>query len=65
MALTGHRRAGAAVGGALLLAGALSERWAVYRAGPESARDPKYTVGPQRRRKARRERDLRPAGQAA
>jgi hypothetical protein len=65
MALGGHRRAGAAVGGALLLAGALSERWAVYRAGPESARDPKYIVGPQRRRKARRERDRQPARQAA
>jgi hypothetical protein len=65
MALAGRRRAGAAVGGALLLAGALSERWAVYRAGPESARDPKYTVGPQRRRKAQRERDRAAAGQAA
>ncbi|MCW3050064.1 MAG: hypothetical protein JWO74_4348, partial [Solirubrobacterales bacterium] len=59
------RRAGAAVGGALLLAGALSERWAVYRAGPVSARDPKYIVGPQRRRKAQRERDRASAGQAA
>jgi hypothetical protein len=66
MALAGRRRAGAAVGGALLLAGALSERWAVYRAGFQSARDPKYIVGPQRRRKAQRERDLdrSPAGQA-
>jgi hypothetical protein len=65
MALAGRRRAGAAVGGALLLAGALSERWAVYRAGPDSARDPKYTVGLQRRRKAQRERDGASAGQAA
>jgi hypothetical protein len=65
MALAGRRRAGAAAGGALLLAGALSERWAVYRAGSQSARDPKYTVGPQRRRRAERERDRPPAGQAA
>lgn len=38
------------VGAALLLGGALCERWAVYRAGFISARDPKYTVGPQRAR---------------
>jgi len=39
-----------AVGAGLLLGGALCERWAVYRAGFISARDPKYTVGPQRAR---------------
>lgn len=39
-----------AVGAGLLLAGAVCERWAVYRAGFASARDPKYTVGPQRAR---------------
>jgi len=37
-------------GGALIAAGALAERWAVFRAGFQSAADPKYTVGPQRRR---------------
>jgi hypothetical protein len=39
-----------ALGAGALLAGALCERWAVYRAGFISARDPKYTVGPQRAR---------------
>jgi hypothetical protein len=47
----GRRRRGAAVAGAgAVLAGALLERWAVYKAGFQSAADPKYTVGPQRRR---------------
>lgn len=47
----GHRsRAARNLGAALLLGGALCERWAVYRAGFISARDPKYTVGPQRAR---------------
>jgi hypothetical protein len=46
------RRAGSAVGGGLLLAGSLFERLAVYRAGTQSAADPKYTVVPQRERAA-------------
>ena len=47
----GHRRRSAAViGGGALLAGALTERFAVFRAGFESAKDPKFTVGPQRER---------------
>jgi hypothetical protein len=46
----GRRRAGAAAGGALLLAGAVCERWSIFRAGFQSAGDPKYTVRPQRRR---------------
>jgi hypothetical protein len=50
MALAGRRRAGAILGGGLLLGGALAERWAVFRAGWDSAADPKYTVGPQRER---------------
>jgi hypothetical protein len=33
-----------------VLAGGLLERWAVFRAGFASARDPGYTVGPQRER---------------
>ena len=37
-------------GAALVTAGAFLERWAVYRAGFQSARDPKYVVGPQRER---------------
>jgi hypothetical protein len=54
MALRGRRRAGAAAGGALMLAGALATRWAVYKAGFQSAADPKYVVEPQRARIAAR-----------
>lgn len=32
------------------VAGAATERWAVFEAGFQSARDPKYTVMPQRER---------------
>jgi hypothetical protein len=47
----GHRnRVAAVVGGASILTGALAERWAVYKAGFESAGDPRYTVKPQRER---------------
>jgi hypothetical protein len=53
VALGGRRRTASAVGGALLLAGSLFERLAVYRAGSQSAADPKYTVVPQRERAAR------------
>lgn len=38
------------IGAGLVLAGAACERWAVFRAGFISAKDPKYTVGPQRAR---------------
>jgi hypothetical protein len=37
-------------GGALVLAGGLAMRWSVFKAGFASARDPKYTVLPQRER---------------
>ena len=33
-----------------ILAGSAYARWAVFKAGFASARDPKYTVVPQRRR---------------
>ena len=50
-ALVGRRRRSmSALGGALILAGAALERWSVFRAGFQSARDPKYTVVPQRER---------------
>ncbi len=50
MLLHGRRR-GAAIGaGALLLAGSAAERFAIFRAGLDSARDPRYTVIPQRQR---------------
>jgi DMSO reductase anchor subunit len=39
MALAGRRRAGAVLGGSLLLGGALAERIAVFRAGMQSARE--------------------------
>ena len=50
MALAGRRRAGAATAGALLLAGSALLRWSVFKAGFVSARDPRYTVVPQRER---------------
>lgn len=50
LALAGRNRAGAIAGGALLLAGGAFARWGVFRAGFASARDPKYTVVPQRER---------------
>jgi formate-dependent nitrite reductase membrane component NrfD len=42
-------------GGALMLAGGLALRWSVFRAGIQSARDPRYTVIPQRERKQARQ----------
>jgi hypothetical protein len=52
----GSSRPAAIAAGALLCAGALSERWSVFRAGFQSAADPRYVVGPQRRRIERGER---------
>ena len=43
-------RKAAALGGAMVLAGELCLRWSVFKAGFQSARDPKYTVKPQRER---------------
>jgi formate-dependent nitrite reductase membrane component NrfD len=45
-----RNRPAALAGAGALLAGAFLERWAVYKAGFQSASDPKYTVGPQRER---------------
>ena len=45
-----RRRRAAVTGAVMLLVGAMCERWAVFRAGSQSATDPKYTVEPQRRR---------------
>jgi len=53
LAKGGRRRSDrtlAKVGAGLLLAGAFTERWAIFRAGFKSASEPKYTVGPQRER---------------
>jgi len=50
----GRSRLGAALSGAALLAGSACLRFAVFEAGQESARDPKYVVVPQRERVAQR-----------
>ena len=44
------RRLVAAASGAALLGASAATRWGVFHAGMESARDPKYTVVPQRQR---------------
>jgi hypothetical protein len=56
--LGGRTRLGAVVSGALLAAGSLLTRFGVFEAGMASAKDPKYTVVPQRERLA-----VRQAGQ--
>ena len=53
-ALLGHRRAAAVVSGLALMAGSACIRFGVFEAGIESAKDPKYTVIPQRQRLAAR-----------
>lgn len=51
----GRSRIGAAVSGAALMAASACLRFGVFEAGVRSARDPKYTVVPQRERIDRRE----------
>ncbi|HLY86013.1 MAG TPA: NrfD/PsrC family molybdoenzyme membrane anchor subunit [Gaiellaceae bacterium] len=46
----GRSRTALALGGALVCAGEMCLRWAVFKAGAQSARDPKYVVEPQRER---------------
>ena len=48
------RRVVAAVSGAALMGASAATRWGVFHAGMASARDPKYTVVPQRQRLAER-----------
>ncbi|HZO63185.1 MAG TPA: NrfD/PsrC family molybdoenzyme membrane anchor subunit [Gaiellaceae bacterium] len=43
-------RSAAILGSGLVLGGELAFRWSVFRAGFQSARDPKYTIVPQRAR---------------
>jgi hypothetical protein len=51
LARGGSRSRAAAIGGsAMLLAGGLAMRWSVFKAGFQSAADPRYTVIPQRER---------------
>jgi formate-dependent nitrite reductase membrane component NrfD len=47
-------RAAAVTGSALVLGGELALRWSVFKAGFQSARDPRYVVVPQRERLAER-----------
>jgi formate-dependent nitrite reductase membrane component NrfD len=62
LAVRGRRsRAAAAAGGALILGSSLALRWSVFKAGFQSARDPKYTVVPQKERLATRRAESRPA----
>ena len=53
--LAGRTRLGAIASGTLLAAGSLLTRFGVFEAGLASAKDPKYTVIPQRERLAARE----------
>jgi len=46
----GRSRLAAVAGGTMLAAGALAERFSIFRAGFQSAADPRYVVGPQRAR---------------
>ena len=48
--LGARSRPGAIAAGALLCGGALSSRWSVFKAGFQSASDPKFVIGPQRAR---------------
>ena len=51
LARRGRRsRRAAVLGAALVCAGELCLRWSVFKAGFQSARDPKYTIKPQRER---------------
>ncbi len=50
----GRSRTAAALSGAALVAGSVCTRFGIFEAGLASARDPKYTVVPQRERLARR-----------
>jgi formate-dependent nitrite reductase membrane component NrfD len=55
LAVAGRRsRVAAVAGGSMILAGEMALRWSVFKAGFQSARDPKYTVLPQKARKAAR-----------
>src|SRR5215211_7421729 len=59
-AILGRKRRWAAVlGGVLALGGAATKRWSVFKAGFQSARDPKYTVQSQRERLEGRSPDQR------
>jgi hypothetical protein len=54
------QRAATVAGAGLLLASAVATRFAVYKAGFQSADDPAATIGPQRQRRAERQREQHP-----
>jgi hypothetical protein len=56
-AVAGRSRAAAVAGGAALVAGAALQRWAIFKAGIASSRDPDQTVVPQRERRGERSAD--------
>jgi hypothetical protein len=58
--LSGRNRLIAVLSGAALLAGSALTKFGVFEAGLASARDPKYTVGPQRERLAQAAVQVRP-----
>jgi formate-dependent nitrite reductase membrane component NrfD len=65
-ALLGRRnRAISAMSGAALLAGSAVTRFGVFEAGRLSARDPRYTIAPQRERLTQRGKPAAPPGLAA
>lgn len=53
-ALFGRHRVAAVASGLALMAGSVCTRFGVFEAGIESAKDPRYTVGPQKERLERR-----------
>jgi hypothetical protein len=59
--VAGRTRLGAVASGTLLAAGSLLTRFGVFDAGMASARDPKYTVIPQRERLAARQNEHGPS----
>jgi formate-dependent nitrite reductase membrane component NrfD len=60
-ALGGRKRVAAALAGAALVASSALTRFGVFQAGRASARDPRYTVVPQRDRIRRQDRSQSPA----
>ena len=60
--LAGRSRAAAVVSGAALMAGSACLRFGVFEAGQASAKDPRYTVVPQRERLAQGRQERHPGG---
>jgi polysulfide reductase-like protein len=50
LAVRARSRSASLAGAGLILAGAVCQRWSVFKAGFASAEDPRHTVAPQRRR---------------